>query len=757
MPMENEVSYLHSRAFTPEETARIEALPFEGEKILFVLAADLNKKSRYAPNFLLVTETAVYSLDEEEKTERIPFTEIASCKVKRNYGNALLLLQKKEETSRAFLRFSYRAASLFDAAAQFVDEIAKDKTASLEEKLEILKVAIDRQRSFCPKCKRLLSRPGAECIHCNSKNHLLKKVAKYILPHKYVLLVCLVLSAITTLMAMVPPFMTGRLVDDVLPGGDKSGLTTVVLLLLGAYVIQHAIGWIRSYLLRIAGDKIVRDLRSDVYRKAQYLPMRFYDKTSTGSVINRISGDTSTIQSFMLRITQEVVIQFFTLIGIVIVMLSMNWQLTLLSLIPVPFIAVGSRYFGKKFFPFYRKIWRRWSAVTSILTDSLPGIRVVKSFTNEKSTSENFDAYNDAWLKADMQSARYTIALPQIISFLVTMGSLAIWAIGGTWVIERPEFVTPGLLVSFITYTSMFYGPVNFFAGFNDSYQHALTAAERILDIIDAEPENAGQSGKTIPGGMKGKIEFKNVSFSFDRAKKTLSNVSFVIEPGDIVGIVGTTGAGKSTIVNLLMRFYDNYDGEILVDGEDIRKLDMEYYRGEIGYVQQEPMMFHDSIFNNIAYGMPDVGAEAVMHAADVANAHQFIARMPNGYDTVLGERGTGLSGGERQRLSIARAVLKNPSILFFDEATAAVDSETENLIQGAIERLISGRTTIMIAHRLSTLRKANKIIVVDKGQILEMGSPEELLEKKGKYWRLVEIQKMSAEVEKNKKEERFE
>ena len=259
------------------------------------------------------------------------------------------------------------------------------------------------------------------------------------------------------------------------------------------------------------------------------------------------------------------------------------------------------------------------------------------------------------------------------------------------------------------------------------------------------------------PKNLKGKIEFRHVNFSFDRSKNTLSDINFVIEPGEIVGIVGTTGSGKSTLINLMMRYYDGYDGEILVDDIDIRKIDMNFYRSKIGYVQQEPMMFRDTIFNNIAFGSDDPTPEEVIHAADVANAHEFIARMPDAYDTLLGERGIGVSGGEKQRLSIARAVLKNPSILFFDEATASVDSETEALIQGAIERLISGRTTIMVAHRLSTLRRATKIIVVDKGEILEMGSPEELMEKKGKYYRLVQIQTMRADAEKMKEEEGFE
>ncbi len=302
----------------------------------------------------------------------------------------------------------------------------------------------------------------------------------------------------------------------------------------------------------------------------------------------------------------------------------------------------------------------------------------------------------------------------------------------------------------------MFYGPVNFFASLNDGYQSALTSAERILDIIDAEPEQNFGEGNMVES-LKGKIEYRSVNFSFDKIKKTLTNINLVIEPGDIVGIVGTTGSGKSTLVNLFMRFYDNYEGEILVDGVNIKDIDLQSFRSKIGYVQQEALMFRDTIFNNIAYSNPSATVEEVIHAADVANAHSFIAKLPDGYDTMLGERGTGLSGGERQRLSIARAVLKNPSILIFDEATAAVDSETEELIQTAIERLISGRTTLMIAHRLSTLRKANKIIVVDKGEIIEFGSHDELMALKGKYYKLIEIQSMSEKIRKNKEAENFE
>ena len=415
----------------------------------------------------------------------------------------------------------------------------------------------------------------------------------------------------------------------------------------------------------------------------------------------------------------------------------------MLSLIPVPVVVVGAKIFSKKIAPFYRRIWKRSSRITSVLTDTIPNIRVIKSFAGEKRAVDRFAVQNEDWFRVDRQAGKIACTFPWIVSFLIQCGSLLIWGIGGSWVINTPDAFSAGLLVSFISYVAMFYGPVNFFANLSDSYQHALASIERIFDIIEAEPEQDFGSVE-MKQNVAGKIEFRNVNFSFDRTKKVLSDINVVIEPGDIVGIVGTTGSGKSTLINLLLRYYDNYEGEILLDGVDIKSYKLESYRRHIGYVQQEPMMFSDTIFNNIAYGKPDAHVEEVIHAAEIANAHEFIARQPDGYDSMLGERGVGLSGGERQRVSIARAVLTNPSILVFDEATAAVDSETEHLIQDAIEKLISGRTTLMIAHRLSTLRKANKIIVVDQGKIIEFGSPEELMALKGKYYKLIEIQSMS-------------
>lgn len=725
------------------------------DQVLFFIVGDLSLDGHYKDSVLAVTKDSFYSFDEKHKDKlmHISFSTIDKAYIKRFYGNAIMVIEKGEEKID-FFRFTYAIAGLAESSIDFMERLKEGQT--LERALDFIGAVFEKQLKTCPKCQRPLVREGADCLHCQSKGKIAQKLLKYIKPHSTLLTISLILSLITTAMTLVPPYITKMMVDEVIPNSDKKMLLNVVFILLGAYVIQYFIGTIRAYLLRVGGDRIVASLRSDIYAKAQYLPMRFYDKTSTGSVITRISNDTSTLQGFTMRITQEVVVQFFLLIGIIVIMFVMDWRLTLLSLIPVPLVVTGSRIFGKKILPYYRRIWRKWAAVSSILTDTIPGVRVIKAFTNEKKAIGKFDRYNQEWLKTDIESAKITTLFPHLVGFFVTLGSLLIWGVGGKWVIDSQGGLSLGLLVSFISYTAMFYGPVNFFANFNDSVQAAVASAERVFDIIDAQPEQDLGKGKH-PDRLRGKIEFEDVDFSFDRTKMTLKNINLTIEPGDIVGIVGTTGSGKSTLINLIMRYYDNYEGRILMDGEDIREIDMEFYRSQIGYVQQEPMMFHDSIFNNIAYGSENASVEQVINAAKIANAHNFIIKTPDGYDTVLGERGTGLSGGERQRVSIARAVLRNPGIMIFDEATAAVDSETELLIQEAIERLIAGRTTLMIAHRLSTLRKANKILVLDEGEIIEAGSPEELLALKGKYYKLIEIQAMSSKLQKAKEDEKFE
>ncbi len=770
--METKDEYLlKNRALPKTAQTAVKQIKDSGEKVYFAIVGDLSKHGRYEESALIVSESKI-TVCEDGECESVLLSEISDVSSKRMYGNATLTAKTEGGKRKILFRYTYSVAALCDAAALFINHI--NDGANLYDELSVMEVVFERALSVCPRCGRTLLHPGAECIMCRSKTKIAKRLLGYMAPEKGKIIFCVFLSLITTAMAIIPPTITGFIVDVVFPGGSGTSgiaplnfikdafvsdagalLWAMIVLLLITYILQYGIGIIRSYTFRQLGNRSVARLRNDIYKKAQYLPMSFYDKTSTGSVINRIASDSATLQNFMLRITQEAVVHLFQLVGIVVIMFALNPTLTVLSLIPVVLIAIVTRIFTKKIRPFYRRIWRRWSAVFATLSDTIPCIKVVKSFTGESRSADRFKEKNDEWLEMDRRLAKLTTAFPQIVSFLVTCGSLIIWGVGGAKVIDGSAGFSAGLIVSFISYASMFYNPVTFFANLSDSFQSALASTEKILDILEAPPETQSDSC-VAPTKLDGKIEFLHVSFSFDRTKKVLDDVTLTIEPGDVVGIVGTTGSGKSTLVNLLMRFYDGYSGEILVDGHNIQNFDLSAYRAQIGYVQQEPQMFSDTIYNNIAYSRPDATVEEVFEAADVANAHNFIARQPDGYDTMLGERGVGVSGGEKQRLSIARAVLMNPSILVFDEATAAVDSETEHLIQEAIDRLIKGRTTLMIAHRLSTLKRANKIIVVDGGKIVEFGPPEELLAAKGKYYKLVEIQSMKNEVERIKKEERL-
>jgi len=484
---------------------------------------------------------------------------------------------------------------------------------------------------------------------------------------------------------------------------------------------------------------VVLDMRTELYDHLQMLSLGFFSRKQTGQIMSRVTNDIMRLQYFIADGLQQIIINLLTIPVICVMLFAANPALAALTLLPTPFIAIGTYWFGRLIHQVYQKVWRRWAGLSAVLADSIPGIRVVKSFAQEHRESKRFRDRSGALFTQELNAAKLWTFFFPAIGLITSVGSLVVYGYGGYQAVLG--LTTVGTLVMFTQLMWQFYMPVQMLGEMNHRVQHALTAAERVFEVLDTAPEIPEAPGSVVLPRLEGRVEFDNVTFSYEPGKPVLQEVSFVAEPGEVIGLVGPSGAGKSTLVQLLSRFYDVDEGEVRIDGYDVRELSLRSLRQQIGVVLQEPFLFHGTVAENISYGAPEAKPEEIVAAAKAANAHDFIVNLPHGYDTLTGERGQLMSGGERQRVSIARAILKNPRILILDEATSSVDTETEMLIQEALERLVANRTTFAIAHRLSTLRKATKIVVMEHGRIGEIGSHDELLESDGLYSRLCKLQ----------------
>jgi ATP-binding cassette subfamily B protein len=478
----------------------------------------------------------------------------------------------------------------------------------------------------------------------------------------------------------------------------------------------------------------------------QHLALRYFDKKETGGLMSRITRDSDYIHHMCAEGAEVLVRDGLLVLGIATMLFVTDWRLALWVMIPAPLIAIGTTFFWRRVHRIYHRLRHRWSRLFSRINEAISGVRVVKAFAQEQREVESVNerAYNlfEAGVRADRVWAVYF----PMIGFSIAATTLLIWWFGGRQIIDNTGF-TLGQLVQFFTYVGMFYGPLQSLSRLNDWMQRAFTAAERVFEVIDTEPEEYDRAEAVSMPRLKGAIKIDNITFGYDKAQPVLRDVSLDVEAGEMIGLVGHSGAGKSTLINLICRFYDVDDGTIEIDGVNVRDIRLTDLRSQIGAVLQEPFLFNGSIADNIAYGKPSATPEEIIRAARGANAHEFIIRLPDGYDTIAGERGARLSGGERQRVSIARAILHNPAILVLDEATASVDTETEQQIQEAISRLISGRTTFAIAHRLSTLRNAHRLLVLEHGKVAELGTHDELLEARGTYHKLVDLQRQVSAI----------
>lgn len=719
--------------------AQLNQLLSEGEVVIRSAPADLSLDGVFTAGAVSVTDRRLIAIDPAHTNGYLAIDRADICKtsIEAMYGNCLLTITTAGQEIEVS-RFTNTVRDLFD-------DLCRELNGQLEDESTAANGA-DKTKSSnsaqlrCPRCGRTLPRQNAVCPFCIDKRKVIARLLSYARPHRKLALIGLLFSLIATAASLAPPYFTRILVDEVVLKKDLNLLWIMVCLLLLTYLVHAVFNGLRTYRIRVLSQKIVYDIRTQVFAKMQRLAVNYFDKRSTGAIMSRVSNDTQQLQGFIVQATQNVVVQMLTLLIIGLVMFSMHWQLALIALLPIPLVTLGARIFVKKIHPVYHRVWRRRSRVNAILGDSIPGIRVIKAFTGEDRTADHFNATSSELLKEQIRAAHMASLFSPTIGFLMMLSGIIIWGLGGYWVITDPTQLSLGVLVAFISYAWRFFAPIQFLAGLSDMLQQATTSAERVFEVIDDKPEPNYGRDKVIDH-LKGELEFRNVTFSYEQDKKALDHINLKIKPGETVGIVGATGSGKSTFANMILRFYDPDEGEILLDGVNINDLDIQFLRANTGFVLQEPLLFRDTISNNIAYSKPDATTEEILDAAMAANAHPFISDFPDAYDTRVGERGVGLSGGERQRISIARAIIKNPAILILDEATASVDTETEQLIQEAINRLIENRTTVMIAHRLSTLRKADRIIVIEQGQIAESGTHDELMAKQGIFYKLIKLQ----------------
>ena len=743
----------------------LKTLDIQFEEIRFAVQSDVSSAGTYGEEWFVLTDAAIFTVTGTgEVLHYIPYKSVLGIRAEIVVDAGLLVLETQEGTVD-LIRYSNSCVAKFGFVARFIgDEIAfrdgeRDEAPIWDYKIE---------EHSCKTCGLLLADEFSPCPACTKKHRVMLRILSYVHPYRGKAFLYILFIIVGTLIFLVPPYFSRILIDDILllndtiiptPDGEITWLGSVfraiqpaavalsiaIVALLVTYIIRVLFTILQSRLGAWLTFRIAANIRAHVYEHLHNLSIRFFDKRTTGTVISHITEDSERLQDFLLEGLSFLSVQLFLFFGIGGMLFLMNWKLTCFILIPIPIIVLGAGWFWRKVRSLWHRAWRRRSKLFDVVNDSVSGIRVVRAFGQQRSEVDRFGGANvdarDYETKAELIWATY---YPPLM-FAIQLGTLIVWYVGGLDVIAGT--MTLGTLITFNAYLMMFYEPLRYVSPLINWASRSMTAAERLFEVIDSQPEQLDDGNLKAMPNILGEVKFHNMTFGYDSHKPVLRDINLHVKPGEMIGLVGHSGAGKSTLINLICRFYTPDAGRLEIDGEDIKQINLKDLRKQIGVVLQEPYLFSGTIAENISYANPDASMEDIITAAKAANAHEFVIKFPDGYDTEVGERGGSLSGGERQRISIARAIIHNPRILILDEATSSVDVETEKKIQQAIDRLVQNRTTFAIAHRLSTLRNADRLFVIEKGKGVECGSHEELMEQKGIYHKLVETQREAANV----------
>lgn len=723
---------------TSVEATLASTLRAPAEEVLIHVATDMEEDRSFGERWVVVTDQRMLVIPNggPDGVVEVPIEAVDAVHQDDLVGFGRLRIEKKNGEP-ILIPYSRSRIPRFAEVAEGLRELSKGEPPAIPSEVE---------RTRCETCGRVLPEPDGICPACVQRLKTLGRVSSYLRPYKARVALLILGALATSALQLLPPLITRSIIDDVLtPRANIDLLYWLVAALFGVRLLMMGMDVGFRYMRTWVGSHAIADIRGDLYRQLQYLPVRFYDRRKLGSLISRMSNDADRLDGFLIYGLPFVFNYGLMVAGILALLLYMNAVLTLYILLPVPPIIVGSYFMFDRMRRFWGRWSTRWGRLSSHLNESITGIRVVKAFAQEDRENERFNERNDDLRAASVTAERNWLSFSIGTSFLMSFGAFFVWYFGGRQILEGD--LTLGDLMAFVSYLWMLYGPLRGLSEMNNWMTRALAGAERIFEILDADPEEPDHPDAQPMTEVNGRVRVRNVSFGYDRAKPVLKEVNLDVEPGEMIGLVGRSGVGKSTLINLICRFYDPDRGSVEIDGVDIRKIRLKDLRRSIGMVQQDPFLFDGTILENIAYARPDASFEEILRASRAAEAHEFIVRKPDGYDMRVGEKGNKLSGGERQRLSIARAILHDPPILILDEATSSLDSATEKKIQTALARLVKGRTTFAIAHRLSTLRSADRLVVLDRHGIAEVGSHAELMERQGLFYRLVKTQQETSAV----------